>query len=246
MNKFVLSVLYLAGLVVSAFAAEPNTLTAEEQSAGWQLLFDGRSLDGWKPSDAPGTFSVRNGEIVVHGPKSHLYYVGPVHDHDFKDFELSADVMTFPQANSGVYFHTRWQEQGWPEAGYEVQVNNSHRDPKRTAGLYDVKDNYDAVAKDGAWFTLTIRVEGKHVVTAVDGKVVVDFTEPEAWTPPTGHAQRRISHGTFAIQGHDPGSEIHYRNVKVRPLPAMASGAASGSAANGDNPGRHSPVTGKR
>src|SRR4051812_8246801 len=109
-------------------AQVPNTLTAAERSAGWQLLFNGVSLDGWKASDKPGTFSVANGQIVVRGPTSHLFYLGPVQHHDFTDFELRLDVMTYPGANSGVYFHTEWQEKGWPEKGYEVQVNNSHAD----------------------------------------------------------------------------------------------------------------------
>ena len=75
------------------------------------------------------------------------------------------------------------------------------------------------MARDSTWFTMTIRVEGKHVVTLVDDKVVVDWTQPDDWAPPRGHAARRIASGTFALQGHDPGSEIHYRNVKVRILP---------------------------
>ena len=50
-------------------------------------------------------------------------------------------------------------------------------------------------------------------------KVVVDWTQPDDWAPPRGHAARRIASGTFALQGHDPGSEVHYRNIKVRILP---------------------------
>ena len=93
--------------------------------------------------------------------------------------KLSLEVQTFPKANSGVYFHTEWQESGWPAKGYEIQVNNSHSDPKRTAGVYGIKDNLDAVAKDGVWFTLTIRVEGRHIVSKVDDKVIEDYTQEE-------------------------------------------------------------------
>jgi hypothetical protein len=200
-------------------AAEPNTLTSAEKGSGWHLLFDGQSFDGWRASDAPGTFTIANGEIVVKGPRSHLFYTGPVGNHDFRNFELSIGVMTKPQANSGVYFHTEWQDQGWPFKGYEVQVNNSHSDPSRSAGLWGIKANLETVAKDDEWFTLVIRVEGKRIVTSVNGKVVIDFTEPEGWTPPPNLAGRKIAHGTFALQGHDPGSEIHYRNIKVRMLP---------------------------
>jgi hypothetical protein len=197
----------------------PNSLSPAEQAAGWQLLFDGRSLEGWRASDAPGTFSVKDGVIVVRGPRSHLYYTGPVANHDFRDFELKADVMTFPQANSGMYFHTRWQEVGWPDIGYEVQVNNSHSDTSRTGGLWGIKDFEQVVVPDRRWFTLTTRVEGKHVVTQIDGRTIVEYTEEPNPARPKGLEQRLIASGTFALQGHDPGSEVHYRNIKVRVLP---------------------------
>ena len=186
---------------------------------GWIALFDGKSLDGWKASDKPGTFSVVNGELVVHGDRSHLFYDGPAHGHDFKNFELKAEIMAKHGANSGVYFHTIFQDTGWPDKGFEVQVNNTHGDPKKTAGLYDIKDNFTAPAKDDEWFTMTIRVEGKHVVVKVNDQVITDWTEPENFEPPKGHANRKIDLGTFAIQGHDPGSEVHFKSIAVKPLP---------------------------
>lgn len=211
--------LSLLALGATLATAQTNTLTPAETSAGWKLLFDGKSLDGWKANEVPGTFSVKDGELIVKGARSHLFYVGAVQNHVFKNFELSAEVLTFPKANSGIYFHTAWQESGWPEKGYEIQVNNSHTDPKRTAGVYAIKDNLDAVAKDGAWFTLSIRVEGRHIVTKVDGKVVEDYTQEEKPERAAAYAGRLIGSGTFALQGHDPASEVHYRNLKVRVLP---------------------------
>lgn len=205
-------------LLASVFALSLSAFAADSQD-GWITLFDGKSLDGWKASDKPGTFTLENGELVVHGDRSHLFYVGPVKDHDFKNFELKAEVMTKPGANSGVYFHTAWQDTGWPDKGFEVQVNNTHKDPKKTAGLYDIKDNFEAPAKDGEWFTLTIRVEGKHVVTKVNDKVITDWTQPDDFKPAKNHLNRVIDHGTFAIQGHDPGSEVHYKSIAVKPLP---------------------------
>jgi hypothetical protein len=209
----------IAVLLGSLSATENNALTPQEEAEGWRLLFDGKSLDGWNANEQPGTFSVVQGEIVVHGPRSHLFYVGPLGDHDFRNFEFSAEVLTRPGANSGVFIHTAWQDNGWPAQGYEVQVNNSHKDPKRTAGLYAVQDNYDPVAHDGTWFTLSIRVEGRRVTTKVDGKVVCDFTEPEKFVPSPGFDRRRLGHGTIALQGHDPASEVHFRNLRLRVLP---------------------------
>ncbi len=207
-------------LSVTAQAADmPNTLTPEESAAGWQLLFDGKTLDDWRASDQPGSFSVKDGAIVVRGPRSHLFYMGPVQQHDFRNFELKVDVKTFPKANSGVYFHTRWQEVGWPELGYEVQVNNSHSDPSRTGGLWGVQDYPKVVSPDGQWFTLTVRVEGKHVTTFVNSEKTADYTEESPIVRKKGLEKRFLASGTFALQGHDPESEAHFRNIKVRVLP---------------------------
>jgi hypothetical protein len=209
----------MSALNATAADAPPNTLTAAEKADGWQLLFDGSSIADWKASDAPGTFSVKDGAIVVKGPRSHLFYLGPIGNHDFKNFELSVDLMTFPHANSGVYFHTLWQEKGWPSKGYEVQVNNSHSDPSRTGGLWGVLDYPNVTAPDNVWQTMTIRVEGMHVVTRINGKLIVDYTQEANPKREQGLEERLIAHGTFALQGHDPGSETHYRNIKVKVLP---------------------------
>ena len=196
-----------------------QTSPPADSSDGWISLFDGTSLDGWKISDDVGTFSVEDSAIVVHGPRSHLYYVGPAHDHDFKNFEFQADVMTKPGSNSGIYFHTAYQETGWPEKGFEVQVNNSHTDWKRTGGLYDIEDVREAPAEDNVWFTERIVVEGQRIRTYVNGELVVDYVEPEDFTPADNHSQRFLSSGTFALQGHDPESQVYFKNIMVRPLP---------------------------
>jgi len=185
----------------------------------WVSLFDGKSLDGWKASEAQGTFSVKDGAIVVFGPRSHLYYIGPVANHDFKNFEFKADVMTMPGSNSGIYFHTAYQETGFPDKGFEVQVNNSHTDWKRTGGLYDIQDVRDVPAPDNQWFTERIVVQGKRIRTYVNDKLIVDYTEPENVKPPANHTGRVLSSGTFAFQGHDPKSKVLYKNVQVKRLP---------------------------
>jgi hypothetical protein len=186
---------------------------------GWISLFDGKTLDGWKASEKPGTFSVEDGAIRVGGPRSHLYYEGSVMNHDFKNFEFKAKVMTKPGSNSGIYFHTAYQDKGFPDKGFEVQVNNSHTDWKRTAGLYDIKDTKEVYVKDNVWFTEYIKVEGKHVITKINNKVVTDWTQPDDFVPPKGHPERIISSGTFALQGHDPKSVVFFKDIMVKPLP---------------------------
>ena len=185
----------------------------------WVSLFDGKSLNGWKASESQATFSVKDGAIVVFGPRSHLFYVGPAANHSFKNFEFKADVMTTPGSNSGIYFHTAYQETGFPDKGFEVQVNNSHTDWKRTGGLYDIQDVREAPAPDNQWFTERIVVQGRRVRTYVNDKLIVDYTEPEQVKPPANHPERILSRGTFAFQGHDPKSKVFYKNVEVKLLP---------------------------
>lgn len=200
-------------------ASEPSPPAAPDRGEGWISLFDGKTLDGWKASDSADSFSVRDGMIVVDGPMGHLYYVGDVEGHDFTNFEFRADVMTTPGSNSGIYFHARYQETDWPRRGYETQVNHSHTDPQKTGGLYDVEKVLQSPAEDGVWFTEQIIVRGKRIVTKVNDKTLVDYTEPEAPQRPEGWEGRRLSSGTFALQAHDPKSKVYFANIMVRPLP---------------------------
>src|SRR5882762_3710075 len=159
-------------LGIPACSTQMNASRSDEMSAnrsdGWVSLFDGQSLSGWQASENPTTFRVENGEIVVHGPRAHLFYDGPVMNHEFKDFELRADVMTKPSANSGIYIRTAFQPTGWPSHGYEVQINNSHSDWRRTGSLYGVQDVREA-GRDNEWFTVHAIVRGRRVQVMVDG-----------------------------------------------------------------------------
>ena len=185
----------------------------------WVPLFDGKSLTNWKVGENASTFSVENGTIVSHGPTAHLFYEGDVHQHNFKNFEFKADVMTTPGSNSGIYFHTEYQDSSWPKKGYEVQVNNSHTDWRRTGSLYAVQDVKEVYVKDNEWFTESFRVEGKHVTVKINDKTVVDYTEPDNVKRDAGSEGRVLSSGTFALQGHDPNSKVYFKNIMVKTLP---------------------------
>ncbi|MBN1443940.1 MAG: DUF1080 domain-containing protein [Planctomycetes bacterium] len=186
------------------------------KSDGWVVIFDGKSTGGWKANENVESWSLKDGLLVANGPRSHLFYVGD--EKPFVNFELEAEVMTQPNSNSGIYFHTKYQDSGWPKYGFEVQVNNSHPDPQRTGGLYGVAPVPDPPSKDGEWFTVNIRVEGKNVKVAVNGQNVVDYTEPEGQQPGADFT-RVVDEGTFALQAHDPESTVSYRKIKVRRLP---------------------------
>lgn len=193
-------------------------LTVQAQQSEWVSLFDGESLKGWKASENPETFSVEDGKIKVAGPRAHLFYVGPVENHNFDDFEFKAQVMTKPKANSGMYIHTEYQEEGWPSKGYEIQVNNSHTDWRRTGSLYAIDDVREVHVADNKWYTEHIIVKGNRITVKINDEVVVDYIEPEGAKRDNGMAGRKLSSGTVALQGHDPGSVVYYKNVMVRTL----------------------------
>lgn len=186
-------------------AAEPNK--AEE---GFVTLFNGKSMEGWKVSENPDTFKLVDGAMVAKGKLAHAFYVGDAKP--FVNFELKLDVMTRAKANGGVYFHTKWQEKGFPAAGFECQVNETHSDPKKTGSLYNIKNVMDvSPVKDDEWWEYQIIVKGKTVTISVNGKVVTEWTQRE-------NSRKKLSAGTFALQAHDPGSEVHYKNIRVKRL----------------------------
>jgi hypothetical protein len=191
----------------------------QQTSDNWIPLFDGKSFSGWTVGNNASSFRVDSGMIIVNGPVAHLFYSGDVKNHNFKNFEFKTQVMTTPGSNSGIYFHTQYQESGWPQKGYEVQVNNSHTDWRRTGSLYAIQDVRDVFVKDNEWYTEYVMVQGKRVIIKVNDKTVVDYTEPDTVSRPRGMEQRLLSSGTFALQGHDPKSKVYYKDILVRPLP---------------------------
>jgi hypothetical protein len=194
-------------------------------SQEWESLFDGKSLTGWKASEAADSFKVSDGQIVCDGARSHLFYVGTGAKAEFKNFELSAEVMTHNGANSGIYFHTAFQERGFPGQGFEVQVLNrrpttgNYRENKLTGSLYAIHNVYKPLVKDDEWFTLRIAVRGKNVQVRVNDQLVVDYVEPDPAPDVPGHSARKLGHGTFALQCHDAQSKTCFRNLRVRRLP---------------------------
>lgn len=217
------SLLLLLAFTSFAFAEESkkNGEAPKPDEDGWYSLFNGKDLTGWKKAEEnQDTIQVKDGEIVIKGERCHLFYDGPVKDANFKNFRWKCELLTKPKANSGMYFHTEYQPTDWPKKGIEVQVNNTHPDPRKTGSLYRAKDIMNnAPAKDDEWFTQEVIVRGKHVVVKVNGKKVNEYDEPENVKREAGWEEAVISSGTFALQGHDPGSEVHYRKVLVKPLP---------------------------
>jgi hypothetical protein len=206
----------LFSLILTATFAATGPLSAAEDEAGFKPLMDGKTFDGWKKAvESPDTWQIKDGAFVAKGPRCHLFYDGD--DKPFKNFHLKVDVMTEPNSNGGIYFHTKYQEKDWPRAGFECQVNCTQGDWIKTGSLYGLVNVSQALSQDKKWWTQEIMVEGNKITVKVDGKIVLQYFEPagaQAGKP----FERKLGEGTFALQGHDPGSTICYKNIRVKRL----------------------------
>lgn len=200
MKRFFLCNVVLFGLL-SAVVCGPAWA---DDPPGWVRMFDGKTLNGWKASERPENWQVEDGAIVGRGERSHLFYM----EQQCENCEFKAEVKINKGGNSGMYFRAEFGP-GWPK-GYEAQVNNSHKDWRRTGSLYSISDVKEQLIADDTWWTEHIIADGNHIIIKVNDKVVVDYVDE----------QKRFQKGFLALQQHDPGSMVHYRNLMMRPLPA--------------------------
>ena len=205
-----------AAAVVVGAAGVSALCAADKVEEGFKVIFDGKSLDGWKINEKKETWTLKDGMLIAKGDRSHVFYVGD--DKPFKNFELKVDCKTENNSNGGIYFHTKFQDEGWPKYGFEAQVNNTYNsDPKKSGSLYGVVDVKEQNIQDGEWWTETITVKDKHVTIKLNDKVVVDYEEPADKVAGTDFT-RKIDSGTYALQGHDPKSTVYYKNIRVKRL----------------------------
>jgi hypothetical protein len=216
----------LLTFAAAATAAALHTSPARAQTPpkalerGYTRLFDGRDLTGWKVGGDPADFRVVDGAIQANGAPNpaHLFYDGPFLNHTFKDFDLRLEVMAKAKSNGGIYICTTYQDTGFPQTGFEIQLNNSHTDRVRTGSLYHVVDLSYVPAKDDEWFPMEIMLKNGTITVFLKGQKVVEWKQPADWTTNYDTKNRRIGPGTIAFQAHDPNSFTYYRNVRIKPL----------------------------
>jgi hypothetical protein len=168
---------------------------------GWITMFDGKTLDGWKADTDPEAWSVKDGAIVGDGKKGNLFWTVQ----ECTNCEFRADVKINDGGNSGMFFR-----KGFPGAkGYEAQINSTHVDPKKTGSLYNFKNVYEQLVPPGTWFNQDIVAQGNHITIAVNGKVVVDFVDEK----------NTFTKGFLALQQHNQGSIVMFKNLMMKPLP---------------------------
>lgn len=191
-------------------------LAAGEVEPGFTPLCDGKTFTGWKMAEEnQDTWTIQDGAFVAHGSRCHLFYVGD--EKPFKNFHLKVEVMTDPVSNGGIYFHTKYQARDWPRGGFECQVNNTHGDWIKTGSLWGIVNIGVTPVRDGKWWTQEIIVQGNKVTVLLDGKKFLEYVEP-AGAQAGKDFERKLSEGTFALQGHDPGSVVRYKNIRVKRL----------------------------
>ncbi|MDD2380880.1 MAG: family 16 glycoside hydrolase [Mariniphaga sp.] len=203
------------------FALLLGACQPEFQPGEWVTIFDGETLNGWKMSEEnPGSIIIHEGAIKCSGPRAHLFYKG-----DFKNFEFETEIKTLEKSNSGIFIHSAYQSEGWPQQGYEIQVNNSFRgseknpERRKTGSIYNVRNIYFPLVQDNEWFKMRIRVIENHIEVFVNDVKVNEYIEPEDPWRAEGSEGLRLGSGTFALQAHDPGSTTWYRNIRVKALP---------------------------
>ena len=199
-------------------------------------LFNGKDLDGWQ--EFPGKkskFTVENGEIHLTNGPGDLQTVGK-----YKDFILQLECKSNGKhLNSGIFFRCK---DGEYQNGYEAQIHNKFlpeakkymiedydaktnkllgktameftADDYGTGGIYRRMPARKQMAKDGEWFTMTIVAHGNHIATWVNGVQVVDWTDnrPKSDNPRNGC---RLEAGHISIQGHDPTTDLSFRNIRI-------------------------------
>jgi hypothetical protein len=196
---------------------------------GWQTLFNGKDLTGWRPNYYPDSWSVVDGMIRAHATQSssHLLYVADRPEGQFvafTNFVLELSARSEPNANSGVFFHTDYTA---PNAahhlanGYEVQLNSTAKEKRKTGSLYAVVDLPTSPVNESQWFRVRITVNGKRIAVQLNDRTVVDYTEPAIVQRPPERAGRKLNPagGAIALQGHDPGSTFYFKDIRIKRLP---------------------------
>ena len=218
--------LFLLGSVASA---EDNQLTRAEKRAGWLLLFDGKTLDGWITSDQQQSQRpVEQGSINPH--KCGAYMM--IHEKKWENFVLRLDFKISAGCNSGVFFRTFSLD---PRPGKDVGFNGLEIaiDDTITAGYHDtgaiydlVKPGENAMEPVGEWNQLELRCKGNDIRVTLNGRTVAEmdcgeFTEPALRPDGTSHKfpicySEHPHLGYIGLQDH--GADCWYKNIRLREL----------------------------
>ncbi|MDR1960040.1 MAG: DUF1080 domain-containing protein [Planctomycetaceae bacterium] len=195
----------------------PSQEVVQTPQTDWRPLFDGKTLTSWKASESQTTWKVLDGALVSDGDRSHLFYDGTIGNHDFKNFELKLAFKLEGASNSGLFFHTEFSETASPPKGYEIQINSSSKEDKKTGSLFSVRSIYKDFLSNGEWHNLWMKVVDKRIQVKIDDILLADYIEFDG--TPRSRKGRLLSSGTFALQAHDLTTKAAYKDISVKILP---------------------------
>jgi len=195
--------------------------------ANIKSIFNGKDLRGWKPlvgPNWPSKFSVVDGCLnIVNGG-------GDIQtEEQWKDFCCQLDIKSNNEnpkkpLNSGVFFRAEPGKFWW---GYEAQIRNEFSDGDRTkpvdfgtGAIYSRQPARRVVPSENEWYTMTIVAAGNHISTWVNGYQATDYTD----TNPPGAPREgkcKIEAGAISLQGHDPTTNMLFKNIKVATYPEL-------------------------
>ena len=210
-------------------AQEHNRLNATERAAGWQLLFDGNSLTGWRGYNSesmPTGWSAENGMLIRTGPGGDI-----ITEQQFADFELSLEWLVGPSGNSGVLFRAVEGQEEVYHGAPEMQILDDAGHADGRSPLTSAGSNYGLhgvprgiVKSAGEWNTSRIVVVNNQVEHWLNGDKVVEYELGSAdWARRVANskfaqwpAYGRASRGHIGIQDH--GDRVSFRNLKIREI----------------------------
>lgn len=211
----------------------PNSLTAPEKEAGWKLLFDGRTTNGWrgfKQESMPDGWQVQDGTLARVSGGGDIVTVK-----EYENFDLRLEWKVAPGGNSGIFWRVSEDRNYVWETAPEMQIldDDAHRDglsPTTSAGadyaLYAPK--VDAAKPAGEWNSVRIRVDGANVTYWMNDKKIVEYELwSEEWEKRVGESKfadldgfGRNTKGHIALQDH--GDAVWFRNIRILELPSTA------------------------
>ncbi len=231
MKKLLFVALLVCGVSFSATAQEHNTLTKKERKAGWQLLWNGEDLTGWKSNSEKGDMNkgwkAVDGELVI---KARSGAGDIITEKRYHDFELSIDFKITEGANSGIKYFIG--ENGSVGCEFQILDDENHPDAKmgfngnrRLGSLYDLipADGW-AIASKRDWNTARIVVRGNHVEHWLNGVKILEYEKNnDMWDTIVSHSKfAKVKNFAGGDGGHillqDHNDEVHYRNLKIREL----------------------------
>ena len=180
-------------------AGTHNTLTAKELAEGWVSLFDGKTIFGWTAANK-ADWKVVDGVIVVTSGEKGLLHTNT----QFADYVLRLDFRSAKGTNSGVFLRTSPSPKNPKDGCYELNIAGLDSSPFPTGSLV-ARKKYVKAGESSEWRTFEVTAKGDRITVKLDGKQVLDYTDPN----PT----RR---GFIGLQKNE--GKVEFRNVKLRPL----------------------------